>query len=91
MKSNGPALLQPNRKRQGNWPHEAARLRLIGLQILEGEKGKMSTTGLAAVMLMVLFVALVMTYWRQIAVFVLCVVVAVFCFGIYFILSIIAP
>jgi hypothetical protein len=42
-------------------------------------------------MLMVLFVALVMTYWRQIAVFVLCVVVAVFCFGIYFILSIIAP
>jgi hypothetical protein len=47
----------------------------------------MSGTGLAAVMLMVGIVMLVMSFWRQIATFMLFVIVTIFCFGIYFIIS----
>jgi hypothetical protein len=48
----------------------------------------MSATGLAAVLLMVGIVMLVMSFWRQIAIFILFLVVTVFCFGIYYIVSI---
>jgi hypothetical protein len=47
----------------------------------------MSGTGLMAVMLMVGMVMLVMSYWKQIAAFVLLAVVIVFCFGVYYIFS----
>jgi hypothetical protein len=50
----------------------------------------MSETGLAAVLLMVGMVILVMTYWKQVAILLLFAVVTVFCFGIYYIVSIIA-
>jgi hypothetical protein len=50
----------------------------------------MSMTGLGAVLLMVGIVLLVMTYWKQIALFLLFAVVTVFCFGIYYMASIIA-
>ena len=50
----------------------------------------MSGTGLVAVMLMVGAVMLAMSYWRQIAIFVLFVVATVFCFGVYYIFCIIA-
>jgi hypothetical protein len=50
----------------------------------------MSVTGLGAVLLMVGIVILVMTYWKQIAVFLLFAAVTVFCFGIYYIASTIA-
>jgi hypothetical protein len=49
----------------------------------------MSATGLATVIVMVFAVTLVMSYWRQIAIFLLYVFVTVFCLGIYFIVSII--
>ena len=47
----------------------------------------MSGTGLAAVMLMIGTVMLVMSFWRQIAVFMLFAIVTVFCFGVYYIIS----
>jgi hypothetical protein len=50
----------------------------------------MSGTGLAAVMLMVFGVMLIMSFWRQIAIFVLYVGITIFCFGIYYIVSSIA-
>ena len=50
----------------------------------------MSGTGLAAVMLMVGIVMLVISFWRQILVFLLFVSVTVFCFGVYYIVSIIS-
>jgi hypothetical protein len=45
----------------------------------------MSGTGLAAAMLMIGIVMLVMSFWRQIAVFMLFVIVTIFCFGVYYI------
>ena len=47
----------------------------------------MSGTGLTAVLLMVSTVMLVICYWKQIAIFLLFMVVTVLCFGIYFIVS----
>ena len=49
----------------------------------------MSVTGLGAVMVMIGTVMLVMCYWKQIAFFLLFVVVTVFCLGIYFLVTII--
>ena len=49
----------------------------------------MSGTGLAAVMLMIGIVMLVMSLWRQIAIFMLFVIATVFCFGVYYIVSIV--
>ena len=49
----------------------------------------MSVTGLGAVMLMIGTVMLVMCYWKQIAFFLLFVVVTVFCLGIYFLTTVI--
>jgi hypothetical protein len=50
----------------------------------------MSGTGLTAVMLMIGIVMLVISLWRQIAIFMLLVITTVFCFGVYYIVSIIA-
>jgi len=47
----------------------------------------MSGTGLTAVVLMVGMVMLVMSFWRQIAVFMLFVIITVFCFGVYYIIT----
>ena len=47
----------------------------------------MSATGLAAVMLMIGTVMLLICYWKQIAIFLLFVAVATFCFGVYYIVS----
>jgi hypothetical protein len=49
----------------------------------------MAGTGLGTVLLMVVMVMLIMSFWRQIAVFMLFVVLTVFCFGIYHIAMII--
>jgi hypothetical protein len=49
----------------------------------------MSATGLAAVMLMVFTVMIVMSFWRQIAIFILYLGVTVFCFGVYYIVRIV--
>ena len=45
----------------------------------------MSEPGLTAVLLMIGAVMLAICYWKQIAVFLLLLTVAVFCFGIYYI------
>ena len=45
----------------------------------------MPVTGLTAVLLMIGMVMLVICCWKQIAIFLLFMVVTVFCFGIYFI------
>jgi hypothetical protein len=50
-----------------------------------GKEEAMSGTGLTAVMLMIGTVMLVVSFWRQIAIFMLFVIVAVFCFGVYYI------
>jgi hypothetical protein len=50
----------------------------------------MAGTGLAAVMLMVGIVMLVILLWRQILVIMLFVSATVFCFGVYYIFSIIS-
>jgi hypothetical protein len=50
----------------------------------------MTGTSLAAVLLIVGMVMLVMSYWRQIAVFILFIFMTVFCFGVYYIVSAIA-
>jgi hypothetical protein len=47
----------------------------------------MSETGLTAVLLIIGMVMLVICFWKQIAIFLLFMVVAVFCFGIYFIVN----
>ena len=52
------------------------------------EEAKMSTTGLATVMFMVFAVMIVMSFWRQIAIFILYLGITVFCFGVYYIVSI---
>jgi hypothetical protein len=49
----------------------------------------MSGTGLTTVLLMIGIVMLMLRYWKQIAIFLLFVAVTVFCFGIYFIVSIV--
>ena len=49
----------------------------------------MSVTGLGEVLLMFGTVLLVMCYWKQIAFFLLFVVVTVFCFGAYFLVTMI--
>jgi hypothetical protein len=49
----------------------------------------MSQTGLTAVLLMIGTVMLVLCYWKEIAIFLLFLAVTVFCFGIYYIVSII--
>jgi hypothetical protein len=50
----------------------------------------MSGAGLTAVMLMVGVVMLVILFWRQILVFLLFISATVFCFGVYYIFSIIS-
>ena len=47
----------------------------------------MSETGLAAMLLMVGTVILVMCYWRQIAAFIMIIMITVFCVGIYYVAS----
>jgi hypothetical protein len=47
----------------------------------------MSGTGLAAVLLMIGTVMLVVCFWKQIAIFLLFMVVTVFCFGVYYVVS----
>jgi hypothetical protein len=49
----------------------------------------MSESGLAAVILMVFTVMVVKSFWRQIAIFLFYVAITVFCFGVYYIVSII--
>jgi len=49
----------------------------------------MSGTGLVAVMLMVGMIMLVMSFWKQIAIFMLFAVATVFCFGVYYIFSLV--
>lgn len=49
----------------------------------------MSGTGLAAVMVMIGIFMLVISFWRQIVAFILFVAVTVFCFGVYYIVSIV--
>jgi hypothetical protein len=49
----------------------------------------MSMTGLATAMLMVFAVMIVVSLWRQIAIFMLYLAVTVFCFGVYYIVSLI--
>jgi hypothetical protein len=49
----------------------------------------MSGSGLVAVMVMTCVIMLIMSFWRQIAVFILFVGVAVFCFGVYYIISLV--
>jgi hypothetical protein len=43
----------------------------------------MSERDLAIVVLMIFAVMIVMSFWRQIAIFVLSLIVVVFCFGVY--------
>jgi hypothetical protein len=50
----------------------------------------MSEAGLLTVMLMVGAVMLVMSLWKQIAIFMLFVIITIFCFGVYYIVSIIS-
>ena len=47
----------------------------------------MPVTGLTAVLLMIGMVMLMICCWKQIAIFLLFMVVTMFCFGIYFIVS----
>jgi hypothetical protein len=49
----------------------------------------MSGTSLATVMLIILAAMIVMSFWRQIAIFILYLAVTVFCFGVYYIVSLI--
>jgi hypothetical protein len=50
----------------------------------------MSEPGLAAVLLMVFTVMVVTSYWRQIAIFLFYLALTVFCFGVYYVVSLIA-
>ena len=47
----------------------------------------MSVIGLTAVLLMIGTVMLVICYWKQIAIFLLLLIITVFCAGIYYIVS----
>jgi hypothetical protein len=47
----------------------------------------MSETGIAAVVIMIFTVFIVVSYWRQILVFLLLVFAAIFCCGVYYIVS----
>jgi hypothetical protein len=47
----------------------------------------MSEIGLGAVLLMIGIVMLMICFWKQIAIFLLFVVISVFCFGVYYIVS----
>jgi hypothetical protein len=47
----------------------------------------MSETGLTPVLLMIGMVMLVICCWKQIAIFLLFMVVTVFCFGVYYVVS----
>jgi hypothetical protein len=47
----------------------------------------MSEIGLGAVLLTIGIVMLVMRFWKQIAIFLLFVIVTVFCFGVYYLAS----
>jgi hypothetical protein len=49
----------------------------------------MSGPGLVAVTALIGIIMLVMSFWRQIAAFILFVCVTVFCFGIYYIVSLV--
>jgi hypothetical protein len=49
----------------------------------------MSGTDLATVMLIVFVVVVLMSFWRQIAILILYLAATVFCFGIYYIVSLI--
>jgi uncharacterized membrane protein len=49
----------------------------------------MSGPGLAAVLLVIGIVLLVVSFWRQIIAFVLLLILIVFCFGVYYIVSLI--
>jgi uncharacterized membrane protein len=49
----------------------------------------MSGPGLAAVLLVIGIVLLVVSFWRQIIAFVLLLILTVFCFGVYYIVSLI--
>jgi hypothetical protein len=57
----------------------------VGQRIRKEEA--MSESGLVAVMLMVGTVMLVISYWKQIAIFILFALATVFCFGVYYIFS----
>ena len=48
----------------------------------------MSETGIASVVLMIFSVMIVVSYWRQIAIFLLLLVAAVFCCRVYYIASV---
>jgi hypothetical protein len=50
----------------------------------------MSEPGLAAVLLMVFTIMVVTSYWRQIAIFLFYLALTVFCFGVYYVVSLIA-
>jgi hypothetical protein len=50
----------------------------------------MSEASLVTVMLMVGAVMLVISLWKQIAIFMLFVIITIFCFGVYYIVSIIS-
>jgi hypothetical protein len=49
----------------------------------------MSGSGLVAVMVLIAIIMLIMSFWRQIAVFIMFVAVAIFCFGVYYIVIIV--
>jgi uncharacterized membrane protein len=51
--------------------------------------GAMSETGLEAVLLMIGTIMLVVCFWKQIALLILFSATIVFCFGVYYIVSII--
>ena len=46
--------------------------------------------GLVSVILMVFAIMIIVSFWRQIAVFLFYLAVTVFCFGVYYIVSIIS-
>jgi hypothetical protein len=54
-----------------------------------GRRKAMSEIGLGAVLLMIGMIMLMLCYWKQIAIFLLFVIVTVFGFGIYYIVNII--
>jgi hypothetical protein len=51
----------------------------------------MSQNGVAVVMTMLLCAAILVPHWRQVAVFLLFAVTAVFCVGVYYIVATIYP
>jgi hypothetical protein len=49
----------------------------------------MSGPSLAAILLIVATVMLVMSFWRQIAIFMLFVITTVFCLGVYYVITLV--